>query len=380
LPPHLLAPPQAAPRAPRPPSFTTRLAGGLLGTALGAGALGVLILALVAFRPPNGQGSAPTSTVSSLVVACGVAPTAVRPTAAPSNPTDAGRTATIGLQATATAAAQPSPTPVVPIPHVDPCTVPGTSLLTLDQAAALVRALLDDPTATLYARYGTVAGTNAPSIVVERPFPAESSLIFDRDHFEIDAATGALIGASWVSNESASIPNQPIDEGQAITRAETFARAQDPSFDRLERRRVRSSPNTTFPNTEIVWQLRAEDAGAWLPTTLTVSISLRTGLPISYRWWQQDYAGLTAPLIDANEASARVLAIAQQEPRYAGATVAETTLWVAAPKQLNNENDDFRLVWTIGLANVPQTGGENLTQVWYVDALTGEVIRSKGSG
>ena len=58
-----------------------------------------------------------------------------------------------------------------------------------------------------------------------------------------------------------------------------------------------------------------------------------------------------------------------------------TTLSVAAPKMVNDENADFRLIWTVELANVPQgERGEYLLTRWYVDALTGEVIPVKPRG
>lgn len=376
------APPPATPR-PRPPTPLARLTGAFLVIL----SLAVLVTGLAIFPPvvrKEGAGvntpRTPEIVAGGPPVECGPAPWPTPASGPTTNPPGVALTATAAIQLTTTATVRPSPTLAPPKPRADYCTPPRADLLTLAQAAEKVRALLGMPDAPLYARYDALSQLENPAVVIERTIPGAAAGI-ERELFALDAMTGEFVSAYWNSNEARNAPEAPIDEREAIVRAEVFARTQDPNLDLLQRRSVEST-NDSFSRTTVTWQLRAGVDGAWLPTSITVGISTITGRVTQFQRSNRTYGGTTTPALDAATAGALVLQQARQDPRAAQVTVREATLQVAAPQTLNNENADFRLIWIVDMENLPQgmTIGTYLPPRWYVDALTGEVIPAKPHG
>lgn len=282
-----------------------------LGTAVACLAA---LLIISAFLARGGNAPAPTPQAGGPpAVNCGATPASYAPT--PS-------TDPAGARATATAAAK-DPIAVVE----DPCTPPVPGLITLEQAGAAVRAFLGEPDATFSGRYIRVVTGRSPQgfafywIGLQREGPRGTTEVFD-----MDAVSGEVVVANFDSSIEPATPTtgQPIDEAEAQSRASAFAQAHAPDFDALALRgttRAELNSSVTFS-----WQLRVGADGAWLPTMVQVSVSLRTGEIRLYSRRAMPYAGPTTPQVTAEEARARAVAAVSGDRQYANATAGTPVL------------------------------------------------------
>lgn len=120
------------------------------------------------------------------------------------------------------------------------------------------------------------------------------------------------------------------------------------------------------------WQLRVGADGAWLPTMVQVSVSLRTGEIRLYSRRAMPYAGPTTPQVTAEEARARAVAAVSGDRQYANATAGTPVLQVVGPYAINADQAEPRLVWVVPFAG--------MREGIYIDALTGERIPTSPVG
>lgn len=367
------------PGLPLDPAFRARLAAApprrprLRGAGLAFGGLAtaallalILVGGLLLFRGaahPLGtaqggvsRGSQATGTAASATVICGSPAASPPPTPATDRP-----------GATATALAATGQQPQI---REDRCTRPAPGLITLEQAAVAARDFLGAPDATFTGGYvpvttGFTGGATSYLVALHRQRPDGAT-----DLLTVEAITGVVSGANFAIGQAATATGQPIAVGEAQARATAFARAHQPLFERLTLRGA--PPSSTGDRAEFLWQRQADDGGAWLPTILRLTVSLRSGAVLAYAWSDTPYTGATAPRLTAGEALALANAAVHGEAGFTGPNAQVTVLEARPAYTINGEQATPRLVWIV-------TFQQRATSI-YVDALTGELLRGAPRG
>lgn len=252
---------------------------------------------------------------------------------------------------------------------------------TLDGAQAQVRTFLGEPTAVLEGYFvdealpGMGSGgkpvislSNRKVFVIQRRIPGAAL----PDEFTVDAFSGEVVDAILRSQTIHTGALRRISDVQAMATAEEFGRTHFADFDQLSLHEAAVSgvARDGVPIYIAVWGRQAE-SGAWLPTSLHISVDLQTGQVVTYSVVRVDYRGPTVPIVGRERAIELALAEARRDNRLAAAKAGRIELmtWHVA-------FNEWRLAWSISLDGVPP--GVMARQL-FVDALTGAVLNPLGS-
>jgi hypothetical protein len=266
----------------------------------------------------------------------------------------------------------PRATVAPPDRDVEYCAPPVAGLLSLDEAAARVRAFLGQPDARFSAKYVPVSygyGGTTPAyyIVSLRELRADGTIA--ADVFNVDTRSGLVDSASFSGWATAPALTQPLDSEAARVRAEDYARAHFPDFGTLTFAGIstqRGVPQNGIDEEFLVaqWDFHDPGSGAVLPTSVQVRVSPRSGQIVGYSARQDDYRGPTVPQITREEAEARARE-AQLARGFRDVPASGSALYGLMPYSLNANQAAPVLVWAVQFPGYVPV---------YVDALIGEVI------
>lgn len=178
--------------------------------------------------------------------------------------------------------------------------IAGTPGVTLEQAAATVRAFLGDPQATLDGKL-----VDVPPPPSNNPSPTDPSVmryVFTRtwqvgaepDAFVVDAETGEIVEAVLPSGAAAEVLPRRVSEDEATRIAEDFALAHLPDFERYQLasrvpyplvgglRSPIGDPRLRLPKDVLYVQWQEQPASKEYPAA-AVGVDLRTGQVVSYQ-------------------------------------------------------------------------------------------------
>lgn len=254
-------------------------------------------------------------------------------------------------------------------------------MLTLGGAQAQVRTFLGESTAVLEGYFldealpGVGSGgkpvvslSNRKVFVIQRRIPGAAL----PDEFTVDASTGEVVEALLHSHGIHTGALRRIGEAEAMATAEEFGRTHFGGFDQLSLHQAAVSgvARDGVPIYVATWGRQAE-SGAWLPSSLRISVDLQTGQVVTYSVVRVDYRGPTVPIVGRERAVELALAEARQDNRLAMAKAGRVELmtWHVAL-------GEWRLAWSVSLDGVPP--GVMARQL-FVDALTGAVLNPLGS-
>jgi hypothetical protein len=345
---------------------------------LAVAAVLIMLVGAVALVARGGDSSAP---------AVGAASPSVAPTA--------------GASAVASAPATPQATAPIAGPTIVHDSTPPSStayatasavptadgvLLSEDEAASSARAFLDAPGAVLTNEF-----IDQPAWQQRFRFYCDVPGAAYPDELEIDADTGEVVAGILHSHASHVLDTAPVAQAEARAIAATFASAKFADFDTLTLHDENSVSTAAAADGgdmlySVIWQLRAPDSGAWLPTFVRVGVDLVTGAVYSYDAMRTTYDGPTVPVVTQQQAVDAALVEAHRDERMADIQVASVTLFAGVYPSALSEPDQrglrtvlattVHLVWQVQFANVPD---DVKRRSFDVDAITGEVLNPWGA-
>jgi len=237
-----------------------------------------------------------------------------------------------------------------------------TRLLALDEAAARVRAFLEQPDARFSAKYMV----NESVVIALYPLLPDGATT--KDVFIVNARSGLMSDAYFNEQGVAPALAQPLTDEQARVQAEAYARAHFPAFATVAYDGVlldqSREPRYGVDEDLFVasWQLVAPESGAYLPTRVQVAISPRSGQIVGYSARQDAYSGPTVPRI-TREAAVTLAQAAQRTKGFPDTPVAGVALYGLPAFSLNANQTDPMLAWVIQFQGYVPV---------YIDAFTGE--------